>query len=31
MAHTGIPLKDGEVDYSYFAPDCFHFSGKSNI
>ncbi len=27
MAHTLLPLIDGEIDYSYFAPDCFHFSG----
>ena len=27
MAHTKLPLKEGEIDYSYFAPDCFHFSG----
>jgi phospholipase B1 len=28
MAHTPLPLtKTGEIDYSYFAPDCFHFSG----
>ncbi len=27
MAHTKTPLIDGEIDYSYFAPDCFHFSG----
>jgi len=31
MAHTKIPLKkDDEIDYSYFAPDCFHFSGKGH-
>jgi len=23
-------LPDGEYDLSYFAPDCFHFSGKSH-
>jgi len=23
-------LPDGTPDYSYFAPDCFHFSGKSH-
>jgi phospholipase B1 len=28
MARTPLPLVDGEPDYSYFAPDCFHFSGK---
>ncbi len=27
MARTPLPLVDGEPDYSYFAPDCFHFSG----
>jgi phospholipase B1 len=28
MAHTQVPLKtNGQIDYSYFAPDCFHFSG----
>jgi phospholipase B1 len=27
MAHTPLPLENGEPDYSYFAPDCFHFSG----
>jgi phospholipase B1 len=27
MAHTQLPLIDGQIDYSYFAPDCFHFSG----
>ncbi|UJR38639.1 hypothetical protein I4U23_031304 [Adineta vaga] len=30
MAHTQIPLVDGEIDYSFFAPDCFHFSGKGH-
>jgi phospholipase B1 len=31
MAHTNIPKTDaGEIDYSYFAPDCFHFSGKGH-
>jgi len=28
MANTTLPLVDGQIDYSYFAPDCFHFSGK---
>ena len=29
MAHTKLPKKDnGKLDFSYFAPDCFHFSGK---
>ena len=30
MAHTKVPIKSdttNEIDYSYFAPDCFHFSG----
>eukprot|EP00047_Mylnosiga_fluctuans_P003120 m.227561 g.227561 ORF g.227561 m.227561 type:complete len:457 (+) comp11607_c0_seq1:82-1452(+) len=28
---TQIPLEpDGAPDYSYFAPDCFHFSAKSH-
>ncbi|CAF3422780.1 unnamed protein product [Rotaria sp. Silwood1] len=31
MAKTKIPLKNnGEIDFSYFAPDCFHFSGKGH-
>ncbi|CAF0829355.1 unnamed protein product [Adineta steineri] len=30
MAHTQVPLVDGEIDYSFFAPDCFHFSGKGH-
>jgi len=30
MAHTPLPLENGEPDYSYFAPDCFHFSGKGH-
>jgi phospholipase B1 len=30
LAKTQIPFKDNhKVDFSYFAPDCFHFSGKS--
>lgn len=29
LAHTALPITDGEIDYSYFAPDCFHFSGSS--
>ena len=29
--HTIIPRKpDGSVDRSFFAPDCFHFSGKAH-
>ena len=27
LAHTALPMSDGEPNYSYFAPDCFHFSG----
>lgn len=31
MANTPIPLDEsGEIDYSYFAPDCFHFSAKGH-
>ena len=30
LAQTELPRKDsGKVDFSYFAPDCFHFSGSS--
>jgi phospholipase B1 len=29
MSRTPLPLDgNGQPDYSYFAPDCFHFSGK---
>lgn len=29
MAETQLPRTDkDEIDFSYFAPDCFHFSGK---
>lgn len=29
MAHEQIPrLLNGDIDFSYFAPDCFHLSGK---
>ena len=29
MAHTKLPrTDDGQIDFSYFSPDCFHFSGK---
>ncbi len=34
MAHTQVPIKSDttdEIDYSYFAPDCFHFSGLSHF
>lgn len=28
---TNLPTKnDGSIDFSYFAPDCFHFSGKGH-
>ncbi|CAF3210653.1 unnamed protein product [Rotaria socialis] len=31
MAKTKIPVKDdNKIDFSYFAPDCFHFSGKGH-
>jgi hypothetical protein len=31
MAKTKLPLKpDHTIDFSYFAPDCFHFSGKGH-
>jgi phospholipase B1 len=30
FAHTGIPIVNGEIDYGYFAPDCFHMSGKGH-
>jgi phospholipase B1, membrane-associated len=30
MAQTKLPRTlDGQPDFSYFAPDCFHFSGTS--
>jgi len=28
MAKTQPPRKAEKIDFSYFAPDCFHFSGK---
>lgn len=28
LEHTVPPRKGEKVDFSYFAPDCFHFSGK---
>ena len=32
LAETALPRKtSGAVDFSYFAPDCFHFSGLLNI
>jgi len=31
MANTKLPRKaNGDIDFSYFAPDCFHFSGKGH-
>ena len=31
MAHTQVPIVKNtdkqQIDFSYFAPDCFHFSG----
>lgn len=30
MSKTQLPYKsDHTIDFSYFAPDCFHFSGKN--
>ena len=30
--NTRLPRKsNGKLDFSYFAPDCFHFSGRSSI
>jgi phospholipase B1, membrane-associated len=32
MAHTQLPKTTaGDIDFSYFAPDCFHFSGKRTV
>lgn len=32
LAQTELPRTDsGKVDFSYFAPDCFHFSGSSRF
>ncbi|CAF3934385.1 unnamed protein product [Rotaria sordida] len=28
--HTELPEKNGKIDYSYFAPDCFHLSAKGH-
>ncbi|CAF3893221.1 unnamed protein product [Rotaria sp. Silwood1] len=28
--HTEPPRKNGKIDFSYFAPDCFHLSGKGH-
>jgi phospholipase B1 len=30
MTQTTPPRKGDNVDFSYFAPDCFHFSGKGH-
>jgi phospholipase B1 len=30
LTKTELPRKDNKVDFSYFAPDCFHFSGKGH-
>ncbi|CAF2361115.1 unnamed protein product [Rotaria sp. Silwood2] len=31
MEHMKVPLKsDGSADFSYFSPDCFHFSQKGH-
>ncbi|CAF1068319.1 unnamed protein product [Rotaria sordida] len=31
MVKTKLPYKDNhKIDFSYFAPDCFHFSGKGH-
>jgi len=30
LQNLTLPMKDGVPDRSYFAPDCFHFSGKSH-
>jgi len=31
MAKTKLPYKHNhKIDFSYFAPDCFHFSGKGH-
>jgi len=30
LAELELPMKDGKPDKSYFAPDCFHFSGKAH-
>lgn len=29
MTKTQLPMRDNhKIDFSYFAPDCFHFSGR---
>ncbi|CAF0945306.1 unnamed protein product [Rotaria sordida] len=30
FSETVPPRKDDQIDFSYFAPDCFHFSGKGH-
>jgi len=30
LSNFSLPLLNGKPDRSYFAPDCFHFSGKSH-
>jgi phospholipase B1 len=30
LAQTQPPRKADKIDFSYFAPDCFHFSGKGH-
>ena len=30
LAETVPPRKGDKLDFSYFAPDCFHFSGKGH-
>jgi len=30
FAELDLPMKDGKPDKTYFAPDCFHFSGKAH-
>ena len=31
FSHTELPRSGNNVDFSYFAPDCFHFSGQSIV
>ena len=32
LAETPLPMtEEEEIDFSYFAPDCFHFSGKFTV
>jgi len=30
LKNLQLPMKDGRPDRTYFAPDCFHFSGKAH-